>query len=304
MEIRFIKLGNKGAWEKECIENGTIRLGYDSTPHKLCLARDWIAVKKHWLSERSGKEGAASNDVSQIRAFYELKEDDIWVTIYLRRMYWCHAEETVTELSDGSRVRKVIGSWKCEDDKGHALLIDNIDGQVTMVQGFRGTICRVHEEEYLIRKIKGDIQPEIEAAHLAVTNLKKNISALIKGLWWGDFELLVELIFSRLGFQRMSILGKQGKDIDIDLYSPLSGKRAFVQVKSNTSLDEITRYYDIFKEYKKCGLYAEMFYAYHSGPDKTATGINDSAVSFFDLDKITDLVIQTGLIDWVINKRS
>jgi hypothetical protein len=303
-EIRFIKLGEKGEWEKECIENNTIRLGYHSTPHKDCVRGDWDAVWKHWVKERNGNNAAASSDTRQIRDFYELKKDGIWITFYQRKMYWCNAEERVTQLPDDSRSRKVIGFWRCVDRKGNQLLIDNIDGRITKVQGFRGTICGVETPEYLLRKINGDMQPEIAASLNALKAVKGTISELIKGLWWGDFELLVELIFSRSGWQRVSVLGKQEKDIDIDLYSPLSGKRAFVQVKTSTSVDEIKRYYDLFTGYQKAGMFQEMFYVYHTGPDRNSCGISDPAVSLFDLEKITDLVIQTGLIDWVINKRS
>jgi hypothetical protein len=37
MNIRFIKLGNGGSWEKSCIEtDNTIRLGYESPFHDEC----------------------------------------------------------------------------------------------------------------------------------------------------------------------------------------------------------------------------------------------------------------------------
>ena len=48
--IRFIKLGIKGCWEKDCIDKNstastknTIRLGYESTSeiHKECLNNQW-----------------------------------------------------------------------------------------------------------------------------------------------------------------------------------------------------------------------------------------------------------------------
>lgn len=303
-EIRFIKLGFGGEWEEDCIANNTLRLGYHSTSHKDCLSGNWSAVRAHWLAERNGNAAAATRDVNQIRDFYELKEDAIWVTFHLRKMYWCNAEELVTELPDGSRSRNVIGSWQCADLKANPLLIDNIDGRITKVQGYRGTICGFEMTDYLLRKIKGDVQPEITAARNALNDLKVTITELISGLWWGDFELLVELIFSRAGWQRVSVLGKQEKDIDLDLYSPVSGKRVFVQVKSNTDLEEINRYYKLFKSYRSSKVYQEMFYTYHTGPDKNTCGISDPDVSLFDLEKITDLVIQMGLIDWVISKRS
>jgi len=32
----YIKLGESGMWEADCIRDGTLRLGYDDLPHELC----------------------------------------------------------------------------------------------------------------------------------------------------------------------------------------------------------------------------------------------------------------------------
>lgn len=301
MEIRFIKLGNNGSWEKSCIEDdNTIRLGYESPYHKECLDGEWKAVRAYWLEARKGNQGTATRDINQIKDFYELSESDIWITFYKRKMYWCHAHKEAQQLEDGSRIRRVIGTWRCEDKNGFPLVIENIDGRVTKVQGFRGTICGVEWPEYLLRKINGDLQPEVEATKKSLAILKADVESLIKGLWWHDFELLVDLIFAKSGWQRISVLGKTEKDIDLDVFSPVTQKRAFVQVKSSTNATQIKECYESFSQYKQ---YHEMYFVFHSlnGAD---IDISDPKVHLWNLSRVAELVIHAGLIDWLITKRT
>lgn len=303
MKIRYIKLGDGGKWEPYCIEEQqVIRLGYISPYHQDSLNGDWGAVRKFWLSERKGNEGAASRDLNQIRDFYELLETDIWITFYHRKMYWCKAHKDVYKLDDGSRIRNVIGSWSCFDKNGNPLLIENIDGRITKVQGYRGTICSVELPDYLLRKINGEVQPEIQSTKETLVALKLNVASLIKGLWWSDFELLIDLIFSQSGWQRISVLGKAEKDIDLDIFSPVTRKRAFVQVKSTTTATQIKSYYEKFAQYSQ---YNEMYFIFHTlSGELDELSIDDPRLNVWDISRVADLVINAGLIDWLLAKRA
>ncbi|HEH9432597.1 TPA: hypothetical protein SIA29_004352 [Aeromonas sobria] len=303
MKIRYIKLGDGGKWERYCIEEQQVlRLGYESPHHQESLGGDWDTVRNFWLSARKGNNGAASRDLNQIRDFYELSESDIWITFYRRKMYWCHAHKEVCELEDGSRIRKVIGSWSCFNKNGSPLSIENIDGRITKVQGYRGTICGVELPEYLLRKINGEVQPEIQSTKEALEALKRNIESLIKGLWWNDFELLIDLIFSQSGWQRISVLGKTEKDIDLDIFSPVSQKRAFVQVKSTTTANQIQSYREIFSQHHQ---YDEMYFVFHTFSGRLENlSIDDPRVAVWDISRVAELVINAGLIDWLLAKRT
>lgn len=303
MKIRYIKLGDGGKWERCCIEEQqTLRLGYESPHHHESLSGDWDTVHSFWLSARNGNQGAASRDLNQIRDFYELSESDIWITFYQRKMYWCHALKEVHQLEDGSRIRNLIGSWNCYDKIGRPLSIENIDGRITKVQGYRGTICGIELPEYLLRKINGEVQPEIQSTKEALAVLKLNIENLIKGLWWNDFELLVDLIFSQSGWQRISVLGKTEKDIDLDIFSPVTQKRAFVQVKSTTTANQIQSYREIFNQHHQ---YDEMYFVFHTfSGNFEKLGIDDPRVAVWDISRVAALVINAGLIDWLLAKRT
>jgi hypothetical protein len=302
MKFRFIKLGRKGAWEQSCINENTIRLDYISPYHKESLSGDWDAVHKCWLDKRKGNKSTATSDVRQIKDFYDLEESDVWITFYKRNMYWCRASKEVIELDDGSRIRRVIGEWSNKNKAGDILSIENIDGRVTKVQGYQGTICEVKKTDYLLRKINGEVQPEIENTQAALIDLKEHISTLITGLWWNDFELLIDLIFSKLGWQRISVLGKTEKDIDLDVFSPVNQKRAFVQIKSSSNYKEAEKYCALFSTYEQ---YDEMYFVYHTFKgSKKDIEENYPRVHFWDISRISDLVINAGLIDWLIAKRT
>jgi hypothetical protein len=300
-QIRFIKLGEGGRWEASCIAEGTVRLGYHSPHHQASLSGQWDVVRTFWLEQRKGNEGATTSSVNQIKDFYELTEDDIWITFHRKRMYWCRAGREVHELEDGSRIRRTIGNWSSMDGNGRPLSIENIDGRVTKVQGYRGTICTVQMPDYVLRKINGDVIQEVMEAEQALAALKTKVSSLIAGLWWNDFELLIDLIFARAGWQRFSVLGKTGKDIDIDAFAPATGRRAFIQIKSETSLAEAERYIAAYQEYVD---FDEMFFVYHTcSADLQQLASREANVHIWGLDAIATLVISSGLADWLINKR-
>lgn len=305
-KIRFIKLGHGGLWEKDCIEKDhCIRLGYAIDMHQNCIDGNWDKVQKYYLNKPTDK-GSATRHTNQIRQFYEAKENDIWITFYQRKLYWCQAEKEITELKkDKSRIRKVAnnGEWSCYDVKGQKKLnIDNLDGRVTKVQGFRGTICGVDLSKYLIKKINGETVSIVEKTDENIKELRLNIKELIKGLHYNDFELLMDLIFTNLGLKRMSVLGKTEKDIDIDLLNPINQNRIFVQIKSRSNKEQFQEYINTFNEYDQ---YQEMYFIVHtSNPDLQSLESENENVNLIDMDKLPDLVINSGLISWLKEKRS
>ena len=300
-DVRFIKLGEKGKWEKSCIEDTqTIRLGFRSNQHNECLAGQWDQVRQYWLAERNGSETEATKDIREIRAFYELPRNTLWITFYNRLLYWGFADEEVIELpQDKSRIRRVIGKWSCKSLSGTTLHVGNIDGRVSKVQGFRRTICKVDRSDYLIRKIRGDEQPEVIATRKTFADLTQHATDLIRGLWWHDFELLVDLIFSRSGWQRISVLGKTEKDVDIDMLSPVTNKRAFVQIKSSCD-------YDVFLEslavFQSNSVYDDMYFVAHTISDQRILDCSETGVSVIGPEKLAALTINAGLLDWLIKK--
>jgi hypothetical protein len=304
--IRYIKLGEQGCWEKSCIDDGTIRLGYESPHHKESLAGNWDVVRTYWLTQRHGehKGGTVTRDVNQVKDFYELDSNTLWFTFYNRKLWWCFAHPEVQELGDQSRIRLAVKGWSCTDLKGRELTVQNLDGRLTTVQGFRGTICGLQEtlHDYFVNKINGKSTKDVDDAEIHLGALKASVSRLIQGLWWKDFELLTDLIFSQEGWQRTSELGKTQKSVDLDMLSPVTGRRAYVQVKSRADLATLRTSID---EFLAMEAFDELYFVAHT----TDNGIGsfttkDPRIHVLDLARIADLVINAGLVRWLINKRS
>ena len=301
-DVRYIKLGEKGKWEKSCIEDdSTIRVGFNSNQHKECLAGNkWDELRSFWLKERNGNKAEATKDLTEIQAFYTMPPSTLWITFYNRLLYWCFAEQEVKEHDDDkSLIRKTIDGWSCKTLTNELLHVSNIDGRVSKVQGFRRTICKVEYADYLLNKIRGKQQQEVIDAKKAFYELAQQASRLISGLWWHDFELLTDLIFSRAGWQRISVLGKTEKDIDIDMISPVTGKRAFVQVKSSSDYQTFNSSLESFRSSK---IYDEMFFVVHTVRDEKLLKHTETNISVIGPTKLAELTINSGLMDWLIKK--
>jgi len=302
-DVRFIKLGEKGRWEKECIEGPKpcIRLGFDTGHHAQSLAGNWQVLADHWRNVEGKTPGKTTEFLNQVKSFYTLDESTLWITFYKRKLYWCRARSTVTGLKDGSRIRRVIGAWSASDLKGRELHVDNLSGALTKVQGFRGTICKVEAADYLIRKVNGEIQPEVARAEIALNELEGTLVPLIRRLGWKDFELLTDLVFTQAGWQRMGSLGKTEKSIDLDLMSPVTGKRAFVQVKSQANLKTFLQYKETFKG---MGQYDEMYFVVHSPAADLAEHVEKSSIALLTVERLAKLVVSAGLTRWLVRKLS
>jgi hypothetical protein len=179
--------------------------------------------------------------------------------------------------------------------------VDNLSGALAKVQGFRGTICRVKAADYLITKLNGEIQPEVIKAEKALSELECTLVPLIRKLGWKDFELLTDLVFTQAGWQRIGPLGKTEKSIDLDLMAPVTGKRAFVQVKSQADLKTFIQYRETFERMDQ---YDEMYFVVHSPSADLAKHVEDSDIVLLTVERLAKLVVFAGLTRWLVRKLS
>jgi hypothetical protein len=298
----FIKLGRKGKWEEECIlQDNTIKLGFINPLHSECLAGEWNKISKYWLREGK-KKGKATEITNQIKTFYERNEKTLWITFFRRKMYWCFAKKNVTLEKDGTRTRKVIDGWKHQDIKGSQLTIENLSGKLTKVQGFQGTICSVKEFDYLIRKLNNQKLPEVQETEKTLKTLLQNIEPLIQNLTWKDFELLSDLIFTHAGWQRISTRGKTEKSIDLVLMSPVTGDQAFVQVKSKSNMATLKKCIKDYESMKE--EFSQMYFVVHTTDNSLEDWQDEEDITLWNVKKLSNLVVESGLISWLIKKVS
>lgn len=302
--VRFIKLGGGGEYEQSCIERDqTVRLGYDSPLHTESLDGNWDPVLDFWARVRKGNVGTARNDLRQIRDFYELPSTALWFTFYKRKLWWAFAEKEITELSDLTRIRRVIGRWSSTDIKGNPLFEESLDGRLSRVVGYRGTICGLEPqvEEYLVRRINGELPEDVIRAEAALTELQASVQQLVQGLHWKDFEAVVDVMFSRAGYQRLSVVGKTQKSIDIDLESPVTRGRAFVQVKSQASRRVFE---ECVADFQSMPQYHEFFFVCHSPIGLDAYESESPDIHLVAGSTLARLLIDAGLTGFLMSKRS
>jgi hypothetical protein len=302
IKVLFIKLGPAGKYEQDCIEkNQTLQLGYGEADHNLCIHGDWKSVRDYFIQIEKAKPFVATSHSNQIKQFYEEGDQTLWVTFYANKFWWCFSKPDITLNADKTKTRPVIGKWSDRDIKGKLLTADTISGKLLKTQGFRGTICSVPEEKYALAKINSEQMNEVVEVELALKTLKEKLSELIKHLQWKDFETLIDLIFRQAGWQRVGATGKTQKTLDLDLFAPVTGESAMVQIKSKSDLKEFDYYQT---EFAKMTNYDKFFYVVHSPKNDLLAYQNDTDTKLYFIDKVTELTIAAGLVEWVIKKTS
>lgn len=297
--VRYIKLGHAGDWEHECIEKGIIRFGFGSSTRErypLCRAARWGELTKSFIAQGKSKS-TATRFTNETKLFFEDAGSTLWITFAAEVLQWGFVTPAVPERhSDGDGVsRKIAGGWRHTDLLGEALTKDRLSGALTKLAAYRGTSCRVDVADYAVRRINGQKTPEVERAIAAAKTMNRSALELMRLLGPRDFETLVDLVFSTSGWRRLGVVGKTQKTLDIDITLPSTGERAFVQVKSKTTSAELAKYVAALDER---GPYDRMFYVFHSGE---AT-IDDERVVVIGPEKLAELVVDAGLVGWLIRK--
>jgi hypothetical protein len=302
----YIKLGEGDKWADLSFQSNTLRFGFHKFSHERTLKaardRDFTPVKEFYESEGVAP-GTATRYSNEVREFYTAGDDVLWITFSNGAMWWCFAEDEVIPTlavdseAEGYRFRKTKNSWSNKDQKGETLRINALRGSLTATAGFRGTICRVKEFDYLLRRLNGEVTPETEAVDAARRQLIESLKPLICGLHPKDFELLVELVMTQSGWRRVSATGGIQKTTDIELKLPLTDEHAFVQIKSR--LDQITTE-RIVDDLKRVAEGQRVFIAYHTGSIKPH--IENDNVILMGPDKLAEHVVDLGLTTWVMAK--
>ncbi len=300
--IRYIKLGRGGRWAQRGLAHGEVHFGYRMVPHEVCLDEDWEAVAG-LLMERGRSPSKAKDGVREIRDFYTLGADCLWITFADGHLWWTFADTEVIWLGTdddacGGRIRKAIDGWRKTDIRGKPLGIDGLSTILTQVAAYRQTICRVKAADYLLRRINAVDEPVVVRAREARRAMVAVATEMIGALHWSDFETLVDLIFARSGWQRVSRVGEALTDVDLILEQPTTGEKAFIQVKSKAGQSVLDDYIDRFR---RSGTYDRLFFVCHSprGPLSTE---GDARLHVWAGDRLAEAAVRAGLFDWLTER--
>ncbi|MAZ18503.1 MAG: hypothetical protein CL535_19525 [Ahrensia sp.] len=307
--VRYIKLGAGGRFEQSALREGRLYLGYHEAPHEDCVAGDWEAISR--LYRNAGhKPFVASNHARQVRDFYEEPETCLWITFVDGSLWWTFARPEITmclekdwrEISDDlhgpSRFRPCVEQWRNTNIDGLPLLMRKLPGYVTkVVSGFRGTICQIEHADAVLRIINGEVDPRVEEAMAAREALIVSLERVIDRLYWKDFETLIDLIFQRSGWPRVSRVGGSQKLIEFELENPVTGERSFAQVKAQANQKTLDEYVESFA--RDVG-FKQMFFVCHTAKGKLQN--DDPDIFVWTGPKVAEMAVKAGLADWILEK--
>jgi len=307
-KVLYIKLGRGGMFETDCIEHkSTIKLGYNECNHDLCMQGKWNELKQS-MREDSKDPGSLTRHVDQIRKFYEEPSSTMWITFHNHHLWYCFAEEAIIYNNDGTKERKTINGWKDVDIDGSPLEILGLNGNLTQVQRFQGTICSIQEQKYLLRRINCEQSEEQKNIESNLMEIKLNLAKLIRKLNPKDFEIFVDLIFRNAGWSRLGQMGKTIKNVDLQLSSPVTNEKAVVQVKSRCNRAKFTEVMDTFHQLGQ--FYDRYFIVYHS-PSKnveeylaiesTKEKLLEDNIQIIDAARLSEHAVNSGLIEWLVS---
>jgi hypothetical protein len=301
-KVLYIKLGKKGEFEGKCIGNGTLHIGFREVSHELSVMGQWEKVKEEWLAQ-GRTESVATNYTNQMRHFYEADKSVLWVTFYQDALWWCFVDSPVTQESDNSKMRRAKSCWSDKDINGQRLLKSRLSGKLLSMQGFQSTICTVKEADYLIAKINGEEPKEIVKARASLTALEESLIVVIQRLGPKDFEILIDLIVSRAGWQRITDVGGTQKDTDLDVVIPITNESCAIQVKAAAGKREFEEYKARFANSQS---YTRGYFVVHTPKvDLKKLQGEIRADDFLQLwlpHDVARLTLQYGLAQWVIDK--
>lgn len=303
---RYIKLGQGGCWNDVSLDNSEIHFGYGTTSHQIASKGNFEAIREEQLKFRN-VAASATSDAREIFEFYTLGEDCIWITFARSHLWWTFAGSEIVWLggdkngadlpAHGQRKRK-CQPWSKVDVEGAPLTVQSISSALTKLSAYRRTICQLGEaEDYFRRRLNCQPHPVVADAKATQQSLTQAIENLIGLLHQDDFETLVDLIFTRSGWSRISSLGGTQEFIDLAIEQPVTGERAAVQVKSNADPAALRAYVDRFDQAQ---VFSRLFFVCNGELNDSI--INRPDLHIWDRAKISALVQRHGLIDWLFAK--
>jgi hypothetical protein len=300
--VRYIKLGENGKWATNALERGIIPFGYRSVDHGLCVAGNWDEVRRQLLGMARTARGV-SQGLRELKDFYGLPENTLWVTMADGHFWWAFAEGPVVWAEPGNseepaRCRQTRGGWSKTSLTGEPLTVRSLSSALTSTASYQMTICAVKHADYLLRRIRDERDP-VHAQATALRAEMREIGVLmIRQLDWRDFETLVDLIFARGGWQRSSVLGKGQADVDLILNQPTIGETAWVQIKSRTSQAELDDYIGRFRRDGGCD---RFFFVCHTAAGPLSLPAQPR-LHLWAAERLSDAALDAGLFDWLIDR--
>jgi hypothetical protein len=296
----YIKLGEKGQWEKSSLAEGKLRIGWPGQSLKDINGAKWDIIRSR-LAKNQKDKGALTRDLNALRKICESTSDDLWVTFCDSRLWWCRVGLPEILEDTTSKYRVLLNGWSDKDIYGKVISESRIPGILAKTQRFPATACDFKHEEAqsLWRLINNEPSSEYICVRDAKASLVQSVEKAIRKLHWKDFELFVDLLFRQSGWRRLSVLGQSMKFVDLELEDPITGDKYQVQVKLRATLADFKRYATQFSPqgYRR-------FYFVVASPDQSLAVYNNPSkdVELLLPKRLSEMAVDLGLVNWLLNR--
>lgn len=304
-KAHYIKLGKGGKWADKCIKKGIIRIGWSFIQGVNEInSKEWNIIEEKIKSyyKSKNKKNGATQDYNALRRICEASQNEVFITFHNGIMYWCQPMNGPLEMDEESKFRKCLNGWSSEPIVGgKSFFISDISGYITKTQGFQGTSCQLDSKQTeivyrLINNLKNQSMFKVESL---MNQLIETAIELLKNLHPKDCEILADLVFQRTGWQRISMHGENMKFIDMQYIEPITGNRYDVQVKSGAGKKEFDKYISEYKNHQTSRFY---FITFNPEKDLTELENNNPKIELLYGAKLAQLIIDLGLLGWVLKK--
>lgn len=299
----YLKLGKQGVWEDELKKSDKARIGWSNIKTLDIQEKNWEKIRNLIdidFQTREKKTGA-TQDYNALKTFCEATENDIFITFYKGKLYWCILDNLGLQEDELSKFRTTKISWNCTNIKGETLYTNKISGRISKTQGFRATLCKIEEKDSLYRIINAETNPIIEQIIQKKNELASHLEKAFKELHWSDHEVLADLIFRQSGWRRISLIGEKMKYIDIELEDPITKDLFQAQVKASAGKSTFEEYAE---EYTGKGYNKLFFVTFNPEISLLKYENNYDKVQLLVGKDLAELVIDLGLTNWVLDKLS
>ena len=294
----YIKLGRTGKWEESSISEGKLRIGWSQQTTEDINQGRWEVIRKQMEDDNPDK-GAVTRDLNALQLICHSTQDDIWITFFSSRLWWCRVGRNKIFQDKISKYRRLKKGWSDRDIHGNVLLINRISGRLSKIQGFRGTACRAKEIDDLRRLINDESSAEYTAIADCKKTLIKTVEQGLKRLHWKDFETFIDLLFRQSGWRRLTTVGETMKYVDLELEDPITHDQYQVQVKSHARVSDLKEYSDQFS----AAGYRKLYFVVHT-PDTKLLHYNPEKANVELLlpSRLAEMAVDLGLVNWLMSK--
>jgi hypothetical protein len=302
--VRYVKNGRSGSWWKTAQANKQIHAGWKRVPDELIVKKNLPAIEQLL---KVGERPGAKQDFNQLRYLLEAPSNHVWVTFEDGFMWWCTVQDNVTINPEGESAESshfwltCTRPWSNASLAGRQLAISGLPGTVTTTAGFRATVCIPKDWEAILRLINGETDRDALNSADRRRDYELAVQKVVQRLSPQDFEVLIDLILARTGWERIAERGGVREGIDDEAENPAAGEIAFVQVKSSADQQVLSDYVKRFQERRE--RYARMIFAVHS-PNGALTAPGELPVQIWTGEKVAELVVRLGLGRWVESRFS